>query len=273
MIRLLQNSGVLLLRYVRLYGYFVRFSLSRALEFRVDFYFRVLMDALYYTVNILFYKLIFLHTGKLGGWNEAEAMIFVATYLVVDAVNMTVFANNMWWLPTYINRGDLDYYLIRPVSSFFFLSFRDFAANSFLNLLISIGIMIWAMGVYPGPLRPGGILLLIIFIFNGAFLYHLVRMLTVIPVFWMQSSRGFETIFWSLARFMERPDSIFTGWVRRILLSVLPFCLVASLPARFFLESFSWLRLLHILLVTGIFLVLVLLFWRAGLRAYSSASS
>ena len=45
---------------------------------------------------------------------------------VADAIHMTVFSNNMWWFPIFINRGDLDYYLIRPVSSLFFLSLRDY---------------------------------------------------------------------------------------------------------------------------------------------------
>ncbi len=262
-----------MLRYLKLYGNFVRFSLSRALEFRADFYFRVFMDILFYGVNIAFYKLIFLHTGQLAGWREDQMMVFVAGYLVVDALNMTIFANNMWWLPTYINRGDLDYYLIRPVSSLFFLTLRDFAANSFLNLIFSMGILVWALHGLNGPVTFGGVVLYLALLINGTFLYQCLRMLTVIPVFWLHSGRGFEQIYWSMTRFMERPDRIFTGWVGRILLSILPFSLMASLPARLFLERFSWVTLGHVSLVTVVFAGTVVLFWRAGLRAYSSASS
>ena len=63
-------------------------------------------------------------------------MVFVGSVFVADALIMTVFSNNLWWLPIYVNRGDVDYYLVRPVSSLFMLSLRDFAANSFLNLLM-----------------------------------------------------------------------------------------------------------------------------------------
>ena len=41
-------------RYLRLYAYFLRFSFSRALEFRVDFFFRVIMDTAFYAVNLGF---------------------------------------------------------------------------------------------------------------------------------------------------------------------------------------------------------------------------
>lgn len=97
------------------------------------------MDLIYYIVNILFFKVIYLHTPMLAGWSEEQMMVFVALYLLVDAINMTFISSNMWWLPQHINRGALDYYLIRPVSPLFFLSLREFSANSFLNLLIAAG--------------------------------------------------------------------------------------------------------------------------------------
>src|SRR5690606_31745219 len=103
--------------------YFIRFSFSKALEFRVEFYLRIIMDIVYYAVNIAFFKTLFLHTPTLGGWNEKEVTIFVACYILVDALNMTFFANNAWQIPGLINKGDLDYYLLRPVSPLFFLSF------------------------------------------------------------------------------------------------------------------------------------------------------
>ena len=118
------------MRYLRLYLYFLRFSISRAAEFRVDFYFRVVMDVVYYAVNLAFFGIIYTQTAVVGGWTLDQAYVFVAGFLFVDAVNMTVVANNMWVLPQLINKGDLDYYLVRPVSSLFFLSLRDFAANS-----------------------------------------------------------------------------------------------------------------------------------------------
>ncbi len=106
-------------RYIKLYAHFLRFSFSRAMEFRFDFFFRIFMDILYYGINIGFYKIIFSHTTALAGWNEPQTMVFVAGFLVVDAINMTVFANNLWMITDYINKGELDYYLLRPVMKLF----------------------------------------------------------------------------------------------------------------------------------------------------------
>lgn len=260
-------------RYFRLYASFLRFSFSRAMEFRIDFFFRILMDVFYYVVNIAFYRVVYLHTSSLGGWTEDQMMVFVGCYLFLDAVNMTVLSNNLWQLPLFINRGDLDYYLIRPVSPLFFLSLRDFAANSFVNLIMATGLLAWFIAAYQGPVTAGGLLLLSVYLLIGFVLRYLVRMLTVIPVFWWHSGRGLEMLFWHMSRFIERPDRIYNGMARRLLMSLVPFALMASVPARLFLEPFDLSLLLHLVVVTIAFGIGVALLWRAGLRAYSSASS
>ena len=260
-------------RYLRLWGYFVRFSVSRAMEFRLDFFFRIFMDTLFYVVNILFYQLIFQNTLSVAGWNKPQVMIFVSGFLLVDAIQMTLFSNNTWWIPIFVNRGDLDYYIIRPVSSLFFLSLRDFAVNSFFNLVIASGIMAWAIHHYPEPLSALKIFGYLLLILGGTFLHYLLSILMLLPVFWTQSNDGLQQLQYQLMKTSERPDRIFKGWVRRVLVTLLPYSLVASFPARLFLEKFDGLILLHFIGVISLFFLLVNWGWNRGLRAYSSASS
>jgi len=260
-------------RYLRLYAFFVRFAFSRAMEFRVDFFFRVLMDVCFYVTQIAFFDIIFRNTGLLAGWRFDQVLVFIAGFFVVDALHMTVFANNMWWFPIFVNKGDLDYYLVRPVSSLFFLSLRDFAANSFLNLLIALGVFAWALSSYTGAVSAGSVALYLLLIVNGTILFYILHLSFLIPVFWMQRARGLGDVFMALRRYAERPEKIFTGLVRRTLVTVLPFSLIASVPAEAFFEGLGWIELLHLSAVTvGAFVVLRLL-WAYGLRSYSSASS
>ncbi|MDZ4676516.1 MAG: ABC-2 family transporter protein [Oligoflexia bacterium] len=262
-----------ILRYLKLYGYFVRFSVSRSMEFRIDFFFRIIMDLLYYVVNLAFFHILYKHTPALAGWREPEMMVFVSVYLLIDAINMTLFSNNMWILPSLVNKGDLDYYLIRPVSSLFFLSLREFAFNSFINLIIALGIVAWAFMNYPHPIS---FFQIIFFFFNvcvGTLLYFSVRLITLLPVFWTHSARGFDALFWPMTRFMERPDRIFNGWTRVLFITVLPFSLMASYPARLFLDQFDPLIFLHLISAAIIYFLLLIWAWNRALKVYSSASS
>ncbi len=260
-------------RYLRLYLHFLQFSFSRAMEFRLDFFFRIMMDIIYYVVNILLFKILFLHTDLIGGWTEEQMMVFVGSYLLVDSINMTIFATNMWWFPTYINRGDLDYYLIRPVSPLFFLSLREFSANSFMNLILAFAFFVYALVAYSGTFTIVELINFLLLLLNGTFIYYCIQMLMVLPVFWTHSSRGFIDLFYSLGIAMERPDKIFKGWLRILFTVFLPFALIASYPAKYFIEGLNLNDLLHLTLVSVGLWIVMLFVWKKALRSYSSASS
>jgi ABC-2 type transport system permease protein len=261
------------MRYLRLYWHFVKFSFSKALQFRIDFSFRIIMDLIYYVVQFSFFNVIFLHTDVLAGWNLDQLRIFVASYIFIDALHMTVFANNCWWLPIYINRGTLDTYITKPVSSLFFLSLRDFSANSFVNLLMAIGILIWSFVSYPTEFGLGQLLIYIGLLLNGTFLYFCLHALFLLSVFWTESPRGFGDVFFAVAHIYERPHKIFIGPFRLIVTYILPFTLCASYPASFLFDDNGNEALLTIFIGTLTTFLVLLFVWNRGLRSYSSASS
>lgn len=260
-------------RYIRLYIHFLKFSFSKALQFRLDFSFRIIMDFIFYVVNILFFKIIYLHTPMLAGLTEEQMMIFVSSYLFLDSIIMTLLANNIWLLPTYINKGDLDYYLVRPVSSLFFLSLRDIAANSVINVIAAFSILLWSFTKYTGSFTLSQILLYSLFLLNGLGLYYLVRMMFVIPVFWTHTSRGLDELFWGIEQCMQRPLDMFKGQFKRILSTLIPLGIIVSYPVKMLFTSDPLNLMIHMSVVTIVFGFVFSRCWKWGLRNYSSASS
>jgi ABC-2 type transport system permease protein len=258
---------------LRLYGSFLRFSFSRAMEFRLDFFFRIGMDIVWNLVNLGFFWVLYQHTPVLGGWTFDQMLVFMGGVFVADAIHMTVFSNNMWWFPIFINKGDLDYHLTRPVSPLFILSLRDFAANSFVNLLVASGILTWSLARYPEPLGAGSIAVFLALLLIGVALHYAMHMIFLIPTFWMHASSGLRDIFFSMEQYATRPYGIFRGWMARLLVSILPFALIVSFPARALFEGLTASLLIHMLGVTAAAFVVMRLMWQAGVRAYASASS
>ncbi len=267
------HGGGNLMRYLRLYRQFLSFSFSRSLEYRLDFWFRIIMDCIFYVVEIAFFMVIYQHTEILGEWNFDQTLVFVCGFLLVDAIHMTVFSNNLWWLPVYVNKGDLDYYLVRPVSSLFFLSLRDFAANSFLNLIIASGLLGWALLRYPEPIPASNLLWYLFLLLNGALLHYTLQMFFLIPVIWLHSNRGLTNAFFTTTKLGERPDKIYPKWTRRILLFVFPLLLMAAIPARVLFEGPRPDLIVLTLGISAFFFLMMVSFWNFALRHYSSASS
>lgn len=262
-----------MMRYLRLYKHFVKFSLMQAMQFRFDFFFKIAMDCIFYLVNILFYKILFTHAGGLAGWSESQVMIFLAGFLMVDAIQMTVISSGCWMIPGLVNKGELDYYLLRPVSSLFFLSTRTFAFDSFINVLVASGIMIWAFVTSPETYPAYKILIYLLLILNGTYLFFQLRMIALTPIFWTHSGRGLEMIYWTLTKFGERPDGIFRGLTRMVLVTVIPFAIMSSFPARALFQENTWEIAGYCVGVVVVLHFVTVKLWNFGLKSYSSASS
>lgn len=260
-------------RYLRLYLYFLQFSFSKAMEFRVDFFFRVVMDASFYVIQFFFFHVIYLNTPLLGGWDIEQMKIFISGYIFIDALHMTFFANNCWWLPQLINRGDLDYYLVRPVSSLFFLGLREFAANSFLNLIMASSILFYHLVTTPLDLAPAKMLLYVLLLINGAILYFLIHLLFLFTAFWSGHPRGLGDLFFAFSHLSERPHRIFNSTLRFVFLYILPFSLMSSYPADIlFRDDYSSMLTTLVFMSMALWCVVGFV-WKQGLKNYSSASS
>ncbi len=261
------------MRYLRLYLHFVRFSFNRALLFRMNLVLHVLMDIGWYATQLVLYTTIFNYTHLLGGWTYDQVLIFVGGVFLVDAIEMAVFDNNLWWLPIFINRGDLDYYLVRPVSSLFFLLLRDFSASSVANVAMAGGFLAWALGRYPGHFDALAWLAYACALAAGVLIFSFCKALFCLAAFWTGSDKGFRAIFGSLQRFGNQPHRIYRGWLGLLLSSVLPFAFIASWPTAALLESSPIRIATSALVVAATLLALLAGVWRMGLARYSSASS
>lgn len=260
-------------RYLRLYGHFLRFSFARAAQFRLDFAFRVLMDVVWNVHYLGMFALFAWHAPTLGGWDVHQLRVFTGAIFVVDALQMTLVANGAWELPFAINRGELDYHLVRPVSTLFMVSLRDVAVSSAVNLLIAVGILVAALVAYPGPLDPVALAVFVLLLPLGVVIHWALHLAALCTAFWTQSTKGLRDVFWTAVDFGFRPVGVYPTWMRRLLTTVLPVGVIVSFPCRVLFEGPSAAVVGHMVLAAAGAFAGLLFVWRRGLRAYGSASS
>lgn len=260
-------------RYFKLYLQFIVFSFGKAAMFRFDFWCRILMDCAYYAVAIGFFKILFLKTPSLAGWTQEQVMIFVGAQLTLDAIQMTILSGNLWELPSTINKGGLDHYLVKPVSTLFFLSFREIAIPSIVNFIMAVSFFIYSLNQYTGHFSAFQFISFLFFLGIGFLIFFGMRLMVALPVFWTQAPYGLERIFYSMLPLMERPDMLFRGPLRLLIITIIPFALVVSFPARIFFDGVTFSIAGHMILILILQWVLVFWIWNKGLGSYSSASS
>lgn len=258
-------------RYLRIYLNFLRFAASKALQFRSELLFRVLMDVFFYSVFLGFYEILYSHTEKIGYWTRPQALIFVSGYLVVDALQMTFFADMYFSFTQLYRQGGLDHYLTKPISSWFFVGFRYINFGSLLNVAIAVSILIWAILQFPGSLSWQAYLVYALMLSASAILYFLLIFAMLMSVFWTESTEGPMSIYFECVNFASRPHHIFKGVIKGLLMTVVPFSVFASIPAQALFDNIGWWSVLHELAVVGCFLGFNLWLWQKGLERYGSA--
>jgi ABC-2 type transport system permease protein len=262
-----------MMRYLRLYASFLRFAFSKAFEFRMSYYLRIMSDVVWLTTHLMFFDILYRNVNSVGGWTRDQALFMASVFTFLDAVTLTTLLNNIWELPIAVNRGKIDYYLTRPVSSLFFLTLRDFDSASFHNMIINFFVMIYFGLHLANPVNFWQIPAFIMALLFTLVIIYCLQVLSVVSVFWTHSPTSFQGLYWSFVRFAEKPDSIYYGILRRILVTVLPFAVLASFPSRLLFENGSLKILSHMAVVALAFFLLTWVLWNWGVRRYSSASS
>lgn len=267
----------MLRRHLRLYRAFWRNCLRQAIEFRANFWANVLTNVGWLLSLVLFLKLIYLNTRSVAGWSEAEMFLLVGTYSTVRGITDTLFSKNLSDLPNQIRLGTMDFTLLKPVNSQFFVSLRFVALENIGQFVGALALL--GYGLSRTQARPHALDALAYFalIACAAALFYALSLLTMTLSFWLVRLDnlfvGLETVF-SIGR---TPIDVFRAWGRApqfFLTYVLPLAFLAAMPTKTLFHHLSPApTLLAAVGLTAAFLALSAAFWNCATRAYSSASS
>ena len=132
----------MVLRYIKLWLAFFRNSLSRDMEFKMNFIGDLFIDGIFYGSLYLFFRVIVSYVDSLGDFNQEAVIIFLVVMYLTDTVFVFFFGGNTFNLNQMVVSGDLDLVLIKPVSTQFFMSLRYVASYSIISFIIFLLVML-----------------------------------------------------------------------------------------------------------------------------------
>jgi len=97
----------------------------------------------------LFVLSLFFRQGEgLGGWSWPAAQVVLGAYTVLDGLTSTLLRPNLSRIVTHVQEGTLDFVLLKPIDSQFWLSLRTVSPAGLPELVVGAGAD--ALGVSPG---------------------------------------------------------------------------------------------------------------------------
>lgn len=259
-------------KYAALYAAFFRASFIADLEYRVNFFTRIVTDIFWYAAQIVAFEVLYQHTEVIGHWRLPETRVFLGILFVIDAIYMVLIHDNLDRFAMKVSKGELDMILAKPVNSQFMVSFQRASTALLGNLLIALGWLTFSLWSLDG-FQPLRLLWLLVLIPSGLTVLYVLRFgMSALSVIFTRAE-NLQFVWYQIYRLGMRPDSIYVPWLKYVLLTLVPVGVIASVPARALLDPpdpalFLWAPVLAMILIW-----LSGRFWRACLRFYASASS
>ncbi len=260
-------------KYLKLWLAFFRNCLTRDMEFKVNFIGDLFIDAIFYGSMYFFWSIIFSYVDVLGDFNQQAVVIFLIVMYLTDTVFVFFFGGNTFILNTMVVKGELDFVLIKPVNSQFFLSLRYVASYSIISFIILSSLLIKLVYDYHGFISIFNSLIFMVSFILGILIFYCFEFIISCLVFWY---RNFSVGGWlasEMTKYSRRPDSIYQGKFRRIVFTIFPMAMITSVPARILIFGPELYLVVSQIIITIIFLLITNLIWNRGLKLYESASS
>ena len=123
-------------RYFKLWVAFFKNTLTRDMEFKLNFILELFIDFIYYGSLFFFFKVIFQFQNTFGEFNQDAVIIFLILLYLVDSLYIFLIGGNTFEINNKVKTGDLDFILIRPINPQFFLSFRYVNSYAIISIIL-----------------------------------------------------------------------------------------------------------------------------------------
>lgn len=269
-INIKHQAGVLL--------YMVWLSIRKQLAYPINILSCLVMVPMMVATGVLLLYALATRFQTISGWTfEQLAFLYGLGYLS-HGLMMVFGAQNIWMDQTVI-RGEFDRMLLRPLPVY-----TQFAATyvnliGMIDVLLSIGILIWSAGKIGFIWSPVNIVLLFLTVFGATLIRN--------AIFTMVCSTAFRTrrsaaLFWLLTDLMERttmmPLSIYPVAFQMFISLIVPLAFISYYPACQWLGKSTalttpWPPAVLTLLIGLVLSLLAARIFNLGLQKYESAGS
>jgi len=260
-------------KYLKVYKKFLHTSLASELEYKTNILVDLVTAILSLLGSIFLLSIFFQNNGYIGGWNFEQALIIQAIYTILNGITNTWFNPNLTEIVKYIREGTLDFVLLKPIDSQFFISLKKINPSGFLEIMLGFFLLFFCIRINQINLNLSFLTQSLVTISCSiCILYSLWFFISTTTIWFVKTWNAIEVLrsFLYIGRF---PLNSFSFSLRIFFSVFIPIAFITTIPSEVFLGlSQVWKILLEIVVAT-VYLTTSRKFWLFALKFYSSASS
>ena len=261
-------------RYLSIYAALWKNSVAREMGFKGNFLLWIVVELLWFGLQLSFIGVLYLHTEHIGTWTKWQVVMLIGASHFIQQIFQAFFLINCTNLSELVRSGKLDFLLLLPVNTRFVVSLRQVDLGAFVNAGSAVALMAYAarqLHLAPSVTQVLGFLGLCI---AGVAIHYSLMFLLASISFWTVRAQGIVWGYYNLFNIARMPDEAFRGLFKIVFTFAIPMLLVSNVPVRLLADKLASPR--PILLLLGMSVVCFCVSewgWRTSVRRYTSASS
>jgi ABC-2 type transport system permease protein len=261
-------------RYLSIYAALWKNSVTREMIFKSNFLLWIIVELLWFGLQLSFIGVLYLHTDHIGTWTGWQVVMLIGASHLIQQIYQAFFLINCTNLSELVRTGKLDFLLLLPVNTRFVVSLRQVDLGAFVNAGFAVLVMIYAgyqLHFTPTILQVLGFVILVI---AGVIVHYSLMFLLAAISFWTVRAQGIVWGYYNLFNIARLPDEAFRGFFRLFFTFAIPMLLVSNVPVRLLVKPATSPKWALLLLAMSVVCFAVSEWgWRASLKRYTSASS
>lgn len=258
-------------RYIKVLRLFWTAAIAAEMEYRINFIIAT-FSSISNLAGSIFGLFLFYRNGyTFTGWSWSAALIVLGIFTLLQGFSATFLAPNLNRIVRHVQEGTLDFVLLKPIRSQFWLSTHTLSPWGLPDLIfgciiigyagknLGLGIDKYLLGIF-----PLGCSLVI--------LYSLWFMLGSTTI-WFVKIYNVTEVLQGLLAAGRYPIVAYPATYRVFFTFVVPVAFLTTVPAQAMLGQGELIWLLGAAILAIILFVISTWFWRFALRFYTSASS
>jgi len=257
-------------RYVKIWFLNLRASMKKSNAYKGEIVVRLLRTAFLIGTQILLLTLVFGNQQMYVGWTKPEAYLVLGIWNLLNYSGWALFGINFTQLEQNVLSGEFDFTLLKPLSSAWFTSFRDFSLYNFISALaglVLVGyyfVLEWGTFTWERILMGGGGIIVGL-IFWYAFYLFLASFTLANP------RNGFLSIAKEILGLTRYPVSIYSNSIQFVFYTLIPIAFVSTVPASLIIGRMGYAFLIIGAGLSILFVRLSYWVWKQNVKKYVSA--
>ena len=262
-------------RYFQVLRLFWTTAIAAEMEYRINFVLAA-FSSFGSLLGSLFGLSLFYPQGSNGtdtfqGWSWPEALLVLGIFTLLQGISATFLVPNLNRIVRHVQEGTLDFILLKPISSQFWLSTYSVSPWGLPDVAFGLLLVGYAgtrlrlgMAQYLGSLAPIALGVVI--------LYSLWFMLGATSI-WFVKIYNVTEVLRGLVEAGRYPIAAYPAAYRIFFTFIVPVTFLTTVPAEVMLQRAEWSWLLGSFGLACLLFLVANRFWKFALRYYTSASS